>query len=108
MNLYSDASVCRINSDSYDVGRVLLSISSIMFILRIIHMFISDKYLGPTVLMINKMMKDFRVGFNLLIVVRNTLIRSRRLNNLLTRPVYLHKFDHFVKSINLSIPIRFS
>ena len=48
----------------YDAGRIFLSLGSILFYLRILHMFTLDAALGPTILMITKMMGDFRVcGF---------------------------------------------
>ena len=46
----------------YDIGRIFLSLGSIVFYIRLLHMFTVDAALGPTLLMIQKMIKDFKVS----------------------------------------------
>jgi len=57
------------NELCYNIGRLLLAVSTVLFYMRILHMFTNDKYLGPTLLMMNKMMADFKIFLFLFIVV---------------------------------------
>ena len=46
---------------SYDTGRMFLSAGSVLFYIRLLHMFTLDSALGPTLLMIQRMLHDFKV-----------------------------------------------
>ena len=70
--LATDSGLPEVPNRFYDSGRIFLSLGSILFYVRLLHMFSLDSALGPTILMITQMMGDFRVSFE---YIKNTKIK---------------------------------
>ncbi|XP_037547333.1 transient receptor potential cation channel subfamily M member 4 [Nematolebias whitei] len=112
--LFIIGSVCRMFKSSHEIGRDVLCVDYMIFTLRLIHIFIIHKRLGPKIIIIGKMMKDvffflFFLGVWIVAygVANQGLLYSydsnfsRILRRVLYRP-YLHIFgENFVDEVDV-------